>query len=265
MSETFDKTVAPAVDIRGLWFAYDGRMVLKDVTMRIEPLEFVCVVGPNGGGKTTLLKLMLGLLRPTRGLVRIFGRPAAQARRRMGYVPQHAVFDERFPVSVLDVVLMGRLGGGRTVGPYSAGDRAAAWRAIEEVGLASYGGRQFSELSGGQRQRAMIARALAGEPEMLLLDEPTANLDIGMEREFHELLGRLNERMTIVLVSHDIAFVTRRAGKVFCVQGGVQMHPTTALTGEMMRALYAQDIRLVRHDHDYLARGRPAGPAEPRQ
>ena len=253
----------PAIDIEDLWFSYNGQAVLRDVSLQVAAREMVCVVGPNGGGKSTLLKLALGLLRPQRGSVLIFGRPPHDARVQMGYVPQHAVFDPSFPASVADVVLMGRLGRSRWLGPFGRRDRDVADEALRDVGLADLRRRWFSELSGGQRQRVMIARALASRPELLLLDEPMASLDAAVENEFQALLERLNERMAIVLVSHDIGFVSGRAGKVVCVRGTVAVHPTAELTGELMRDLYGQDIRLVRHDHDCRTPPAPPPPAEP--
>ena len=241
-----------AIEISDLWFSYGSQVVLRDVNLRIGCGELVCMVGPNGGGKTTLLKLMLGLLRPDRGTIRIFARPAQEVRPRMGYVPQHANFDPTFPVSVMDVVLMGRLGRTGRVGAYGRRDRQAAAEALNEVRLQAFHDRSFAELSGGQSQRVLIARALAFEPDLLLLDEPTASLDAGVEIDFHELLVRLSRRLTVVVVSHDVGFVSDAMGKVVCVRGSVAVHPTADLTGELMRDLYGRDVRLVRHDHDCL-------------
>ena len=243
-------TDVAAVEISDVWFSYGDQPVLREVNLRIGAGERVCMVGPNGGGKTTLLKLMLGLLRPDRGRVRIGGRSPAAGRRQIGYAPQHAAFDPSFPVSVMDVVLMGRLGRAAAVGPYRKADRQAAARALGEVGLGELARRGFAALSGGQRQRVLIARALAGEPELLLLDEPTANLDLGVEAEFNQLLQCLSDRLTLVIVSHDVGFVSQLAGKVVCVYGTVAVHPTAELTGEMMQDLYGHDVRLVRHDHN---------------
>ncbi len=239
-----------AVEIKDLWFSYNGLPVLQAVDLAISAGELVCMVGPNGGGKTTLLKLMLGLLEPNRGTVRILGRPPRQARPLVGYMPQHASFDSHFPVKVFDVVLMGRLGLGRLIGPYGKADREAAGGALDEVGLADLRRRNFSELSGGQRQRVLIARALVCQPELLLLDEPTASLDVAVGEEFHALLDQLSKKLTVVVVSHDVGFVSQVAGKVVCVRGSVAVHPTDDLTGQIMRDLYGRDIRLVRHDHD---------------
>ena len=239
-----------AVEMKDLWFSYNGQPVLQAVDLVISAGELVCMVGPNGGGKTTLLKLMLGLLEPDRGTVRILGRRPRQARPLVGYMPQHASFDPHFPVNVADVVLMGRLGRGRLVGPYGKADRNAVADSLDEVGLADLRRRTFSQLSGGQRQRVLIARALVCQPELLLLDEPTASLDVAVEEEFHALLDELSKRLTVVIVSHDVGFVSQVVGKVVCVRGSVAVHPTDDLTGQIMRDLYGRDVRLVRHDHD---------------
>jgi len=244
----------PIIEIEGLWFSYGTEPVLRDVNLWIDPGEFVCMLGPNGGGKTTLLKLILGLLRPDRGTIRVLGGEPRETCWRSGYVAQQARFDPSFPVSVLDVVLMGRLGRSAGLGPHRRADVQAADAALAEVSLTGLRKRPFSELSGGQRQRVLIARALAAEPELMLIDEPTSNLDVGVEHEFQQLLASLAERMTIVLVSHDIGFVTEQVGKVVCVQQRVAVHPTASLTGDLMRDLYGQDIRLVRHDHTCVQR-----------
>ena len=234
---------------RDLDFGYDGRPVLSAVTLAIPDGDFVCVVGPNGSGKTTLLKLALGLLRPTSGEITVFGQRPERARHRIGYVPQHAHLDPLFPVSALDVVLMGRLGLGTGLGPWRRRDREAARAALAEVGLADHADRHFSALSGGQKQRTLIARSLAGEPELLLLDEPTAGLDAHVEEGFLRLLESLNRRLTIVMVSHDLGFVAGIVRTVICVGQKVVVHPTSAITGQVIADLYGADMRLIRHDH----------------
>jgi len=239
----------PVIRLEGVWFAFNGQTVLEAVDLSVGEREFVSLVGPNGGGKTTLLKLILGLLEPTAGRVRVFGLPPREARARVGYMPQHAHVDPRFPVSVMDVVLMGRLSAGPTVGPFRRRDRQAAREALRLVELQDLARRPFADLSGGQRQRALIARALVGDPRLLLLDEPTANLDAHMEGELYDLLRRLNERLAIVVVSHDLGFVSQFVHSVVCVKRHVVVHPTSDVTGEVIRALYGGDVRLVRHDH----------------
>lgn len=229
-------------------FSYNSEPILKDVNLEIHPGEFVSVIGPNGGGKTSLLLLALGMLRPNRGTVQVFGRAPERERSRLSYVPQFTRFDPLFPVTVYDVVQMGRLGRFWT-GPYRKEDREAALTALEQVGLVELRRRSFSELSGGQRQRVLIARALATEPEVLLLDEPTANVDRLATDKLYELLVELNQRLTVVLVSHDLGIVSRFVSSVVCVNKTVFTHPVSELTGEMIRDLYGGEIALVRHDH----------------
>ncbi len=242
----------PAIEVEGVSFSYGGPVVLEDVNLSLDQRDFASLIGPNGGGKTTLLKVILGLLRPSQGRVRILGGSPGEQRRRIGYIPQKAQFDPQFPVSVFEVVLMGRLGWGQPFGFYSKSDREHSLNALEEVGLVDLRHRAFSALSGGQQQRVLIARALTGEPEILLLDEPTANLDVHMEEAFYDLLVNLNHRMTVVLVSHDLGVVSRLVRTVVCVKQKVMVHPTSDLTGEMIRDMYGSGIRAVRHDIECL-------------
>ncbi len=241
--------MSSAISCRDLDFGYEGKPVLRNVNITIPVGDFVCVVGPNGSGKTTLLKIALGLLKPTAGVIEVLGQRPDRSRGKIGYVPQHPRLDPLFPVSAMDVVLMGRLGRTRSVGAWSADDRAQARRALEEVGLADRAAHHFASLSGGQKQRVLIARALAGEPELLLLDEPTAGLDAHIEAGFYQLLQELNQRLTVVLVSHDLGFVSGFVRSVVCVGQDVVVHPTSEVTGEVIADLYGGDVRLIRHDH----------------
>jgi zinc transport system ATP-binding protein len=241
--------MSDALTFRDLEFGYGGKPVLHNVNITIPEGDFVCAVGPNGSGKTTLLKLALGLLKPGRGGVEVFGKDPDRSRGRIGYVPQHPRLDPLFPVSALDVVLMGRLGRTRAFGAWSAQDRGRAMEKLDEVGLDGHALDHFAALSGGQKQRVLIARALAGEPDLLLLDEPTAGLDAHIEEGFYRLLEELNERLTIVLVSHDLGFVSGFVRSVICVGQEVVIHPTSEITGQVIAELYGSDMRLVRHDH----------------
>jgi zinc transport system ATP-binding protein len=237
------------VSFEGVSFAYTGDPVLIDVNFDIRAGEFVSVVGPNGGGKTTILRLILGMVRPSAGSVQVLGGPPERARGRMGYVPQFSRFDPLFPVTVMDVVQMGRIGSFRA-GPYRREDRLAASEALEKVGLPELRWRPFADLSGGERQRVLIARALATHPELLLLDEPTANVDRAATAKLYELLVELAKSLSILLVSHDIGFVSKFVSNVLCVNRTVVKHPIIALTGEMLSDLYGSDMALVRHDHE---------------
>ncbi|MGA2033827.1 MAG: ABC transporter ATP-binding protein [Thermoguttaceae bacterium] len=236
--------------MRDVSFAYNGVPVLEDVNLHIRAQQSVCMVGPNGGGKTTLLKLILGLLRPTRGEVRVFGQPPRCVRLSIGYVPQHVRHDPQFPATVTDIVLMGRLGRGGPagwLGWYGRADRRAAHQALAQVGMDDLSRRPFAALSGGQRQRALIARALCCEPQLMLLDEPTSNVDSLVEARLFEVLKELNRRMTVVVVSHDLGFVSALVESAICVNRRVVVHPISQLTGEMVREMYGAEVQMVRH------------------
>lgn len=238
----------PVITFRDVSFSYDGPSVLRDVNASINERDFVCVIGPNGGGKTTLIKLVIGLVKPQKGSVEVLGTSPDQARRRIGYMPQQVQFDPQFPVSVLDVVLMGRLGQGRVAGPYRRRDKTVALKALKEAGLADLQNRSLSSLSGGQRQRVLIARALACEPELLLLDEPTASLDPAVQDDLYALLRELNERLTVVIVSHDVGFVSAFFRSVLCVNHTAHMHPTNELDEQKVADMYGREVRLLHHD-----------------
>lgn len=238
----------PIVAIQDLSFSYEQNLVLTDVNLDIYPLDSICIVGPNGGGKTTLVKLILGLLTPDKGGVKVFGGTPKQARLRMGYVPQYTSFDPFFPISVKDVVCMGRLGTSLS-GRYSASDKERALAALEKVDLGQYAENPFSALSGGQRQRVLIARALATGGDIIILDEPTANIDQTSETKFFDLLTDLNKKMTILMVTHEVGFASTFFHRIACVNNKVIIHPTSALTGELIQNMYGGDQQMIRHDH----------------
>ncbi len=241
----------PIIKITDLDFSYHEHPILEAVNLEVQKGELGSIVGPNGGGKTTLLKLLLGLLQPNRGEIEIFGVSPEKARPKIGYMPQHAHLDPLFPVSVLNVVLMGQIGKqSRSFwGGYSHQALEIAHQALAEVGLADCAKDSFQELSGGQRQRVLIARALCTEPQLLLLDEPTANIDQRSEENLYETLVHLNKRMTILLVSHDLGFVSQVVKSVICVNRQVVIHPTSAVNGTLIKQIYGGDFNLVRHDH----------------
>ena len=237
------------IEIENLDFSYESNMpVLENVNLTFSELESACIVGPNSGGKSTLLYLLLGLLKPTRGSIRIFEKSPIDARADIGYMPQYINLDTEFPICVSEVVLMGRLRNGLW-GRYSKKDREVAMEAMCEMAVEHLSKRLFSELSGGQRQRVLIARALTCNPKLLLLDEPTANIDPGMQEQFYEILYNLNQRMSILTVSHDLGFVSDKIDSVICVNKTVQVHPTNSLDGNMITDMYGYDVNLIRHDY----------------
>lgn len=245
-------TDSPVVTLRDVDFNYGATPALKGVDCTVHDGDFVSIIGPNGGGKSTLLRLMLGLETPRRGEVRLLGAAPRRSRLRVGYMPQHLQFDASFPMTVDDVVLMGRLRGPLPWGPFRAAERAAAAAALSSCDALDLRDRPFASLSGGQRQRVLIARALACEPAVLMLDEPTASLDPAVQSEMYTLLKRLNETMTVVIVSHDVSVVSQHVNRVFCVNVHVSEHCVTEIPDEISRLFYGPDgLRLVRHDHDH--------------
>ncbi len=244
--------MSTVVSVRDLHHAYDGAPVLEAVSFELHRGDFAAVVGPNGGGKSTLAKAIVGLVSPTRGTVEVLGGPPARNRRALGYMPQHTRLDPLFPVTAREIVLMGRLGRGPSFGPWRAADRRVADACLESVGLPDVAGRRLDELSGGQRQRVLLARALATEPDLLVLDEPTAGLDPSVQDEFYALLADLNAERTILMVSHDTSLVSRTVNRVFCVNGTLAEHCLTDVPDDWRELFYGPaDVRLVRHDHDH--------------
>ena len=238
------------LEIRGLDFSYDagGAAILSGVNLTLKAGESGCIVGPNGGGKSTLLKLILGMLEPTAGEILLFGVPPVRSRLRVGYMPQYHLLDPAFPITVMEVVLTGRLRGGFKL-RYSRADREAAAAALDELGIADLARHSFAALSGGQRQRVLIARAIVCEPELLLLDEPTANIDPGAGERFYATLEELRRRMTVLTVSHDLGFVNREIDRVICVNRTVSIHHAADFNAETADEVYHHHVSLIRHDH----------------
>lgn len=239
----------PVLTFENVSFSYGPAPVLEKVNFSIPQGTFISIVGPNAGGKTTLLKLMLGLLQPNEGRIEIFGKPPEKARPRIGYMPQYLQFDPKFPVNVLDVVLMGRLRSGFHIGPYTQKDKQIAMDALAKLDMDAFYQRPFMALSGGQRQRVLIARALAAEPQLLLLDEPTANVDMATETELFTRLHTMSQDITVLVVSHDLGFVCQYVESVVCVNRQVKVHPTTAMNGDIVNELYGSKVRQVNHQH----------------
>lgn len=235
------------VKIEHVDFDYDGHLVLEDITLTVQEGDFIGVVGPNGSGKTTLLKIILGLIHPLRGKVQVFGRTPERGRHLIGYVPQHAELDTSFPISVMDVVLIGRLGQAPMIGRYRKSDRQAAEEAMQGTEISDLRSRRFGTLSGGQKQRVLMARALVGKPELLLLDEPTASIDGRVEQDIYHLLKKLNETVTIVLVSHDVGFISTYVNKVACVNRRLVCNPADHMTGDAIEACYSGPIHMLKH------------------
>jgi zinc transport system ATP-binding protein len=229
---------APILEIEDVTFTYDGEPVLEDVSLNLQHKDFVAMIGPNGGGKTTLLKLILGLLVPLKGTVRVNGESAQQASPCIGYVPQNVDLNRNFPISALDVVLMGKLNSRKRWRRRSRADRQNALAALERLGMAAYAEKKIGSLSGGQRQRVFIARALVTQPRLLLLDEPTASIDTKGQTDFYKLLKELNNDITILVVSHDLLVISHYVKSVACMNRRLHYHPQAEITGEMLETMY---------------------------
>jgi zinc transport system ATP-binding protein len=235
------------IRLQNIRVTYGDIPALEDVTLSIFQHDFLGIIGPNGGGKSTLLKVLLGLVKPDSGSVRIFGKPPEYVRSRIGYVSQRPAFDRDFPASVHDVVMMGRYvraGLGRR---YNREDSTAVEKALVRVGMLDSHSKQIGSLSGGQQQRVFVARALVAEPELLLLDEPTASIDPTMQTEFYELLDDLKKSLTIVMVSHDIGAVSVYVNKIACLNRQLYYHGSKEITPEILEATYKCPIQLITH------------------
>lgn len=239
----------PVVQVEDVSFSYTGPPVLKHITLEVQEGEFLGLVGPNGGGKSTLLKIILGLLKPTAGRVRVFGKPPQAGREDIGYVPQFASFLRDFPISVRDAVLLGRLGKTRLFGRYTRADKEAARTVMKEAHILHLRNRPIETLSGGQLQRVLVARALTCEPKLLILDEPTSNIDLRGEEDIFDLFRQLNERLTLIVVSHDIAFISEYVNRVACLNQTLVCHQAEAVCGELIEALYGEPVHAIHHAH----------------
>ena len=245
--------VTPAIELDHVSIAYGQELVVEDVSLEVGRGEFAGILGPNGAGKTTVLKAILGLVRPVQGTIRLFGKPldSANGEHRIGYVPQLAQIDQRFPVQVWDVVMMGRFGRIGLVRWPGRADGEAVWRALDRVGIKDLARRQIGQLSGGQRQRVLVARALALEPEVLLLDEPTAGFDLAMAEGFYELLNDLHKklRFTILLVSHDVTVVSQYVDQVACLNRRLIVHgrPEDVIDQVTLECMYGKGALFFSH------------------
>jgi zinc transport system ATP-binding protein len=235
------------ITVRNLWAGYDHENVLEDVNLTVYERDFIGLVGPNGGGKTTLIKVLLGLLKPTRGTVRIKGQPVEKGRRHIGYVPQTVEFDRDFPVNVWNVARMGRLGKRRLFRRYTAEDDAVVEEMLRRVEMLDLRDRAIGELSGGQRQRVYIARALVAEPEILLLDEPTASVDPQISTSIYELLRGLNQHVTLLMISHDMGAISSYVKTVGCLNRRLFYHDDKEVTPEMLELAYQCPVDLIAH------------------
>ncbi len=249
-------------------FFYGQQQILEDINLHMYAGDFAALIGPNGGGKTTLIKIILGLLNDYQGRVEIFGKTSHKPSEYISYVPQYANFNRNFPISVLETVLQGRLNDRNLkkniktyssflnflrFGQYCKQDYKIAEVVMRETFTWTLKDKVISELSGGQLQRVMVARALAGQPKILLLDEPTANIDERSERDIFDLFKKLNQRMTIMVISHDIGFVSAYVNKVFCLNKTLLDHQPQAVDNDSIRQLYGDNVLSVHHHSQHCS------------
>ena len=232
------------IEFKDVSFAYQNGLVLERINLKIKPGEYVGVIGPNGGGKTTLIKLLLGLLKPQHGQVLLWGEEASsfKDRHRIGYVPQRiGNSDFRLPITVCEVVSFG-----------AGKDRAAVGQALEQVGMSQFADRPLTQLSGGQQQKVFIAKALAAQPEVLVLDEPTVGVDVRAQDEFYQLIADLTQRgLTIIMASHDIDVVMNEVGKLVCINEELVYHghPKDFIEKDYLTKLYGKTRKFILHGH----------------
>ena len=253
-------TSVPAIEIKNLTVKREGQTVLDSVSLNIEEGQSYAIIGPNGGGKTTFLKSILGLIKPDSGSVKIYGEAPAVNRYLLGYVPQFHTFDFSYPISVRDMVLTGRLGHIKGIRrKYSDEDRKSAEEAMKTLGILHLADRTLNDLSGGEQQRAIIARAIVGNPKVLLLDEPTVYVDSPTEEKFHDILVELHKKMTVIMVTHDIGVISSGVDVIACLNVKMFTHYTAEITGDMIRNTYKCPVDLIAHGlahrvlHDHSA------------
>ena len=237
--------VLKAVKISNVSKKFNRVSALHNINFSINEKDLMAIIGPNGGGKSTLLKIITGILTPDTGEVKIFGRDPQKARDLMGYLPQHVSFDPDFPINVFDTVLSGRYHG--LFKGYTENDRKAVEKALKDVEIYKLKDRQISEISGGQMQRVFIARAIVREPKLLLMDEPMASIDPEMQNSFYELLSRLKDKMTIILISHDVGAVSTHVDKIACLNHELFYHGPIEGSAKGLEEVYKCPLELISH------------------
>jgi zinc transport system ATP-binding protein len=237
-----------AIHVEKLSVQYDNNIALRGVDLDVPEKDYIGIIGPNGGGKSTLLKSIMGLVKPDEGTIKIFGRSPKVSRHLIGYVPQHAEFDRNFPMSVLEVVLTGMLERGiRPFRKFTESEKERAYDLLSKVGINELAKNHISALSGGEFQKMLIARALASEPKILLLDEPTASVDASSRANIYDLLEEINKDATIVLVTHDLLAISSRVKRLACLNENLIYHGEPELNDETVRNLYGCPVDLIAH------------------
>jgi len=244
-----------ALELKDVTVSLRRQVVLDKVNLSLPHCHLLGLIGPNGAGKTVLLRTILGLVKPDSGSVSVLGVSPLKARGSVGYVPQYARFDADYPIRVRDVVLMGRLARQKLFSNYSAADLQKVEEVLTQVGMADTVDREIAKLSGGELQRVLIARALASEPALLLLDEPTASLDTRIGKSVYELLSELAKKISIILVSHDIGVIAAYVETVACLNRTLHYHHSKELSGDVLAEVYGCPVELIAHGHAHRVLG----------
>lgn len=245
----------PIITVDDVSFKYKGKYVLNNIKLKVKPGDYLGLIGPNGGGKTTLLRLILGLLKPNSGKIYLFGKTPQLVKNRahIGYIPQKATrIENKFPITVWETVSLGRVAKKGLLKRFSQEDKKAINKALSKVGLLTYKNKLLNELSGGQQQKAFIAKALASNPELLILDEPTVGIDNKSQKEFYKLLAQLNkEGKTIIIVSHDTSVIANKVTSLACLSKKLVYHgsPKQFINGDYLKQLYGKNTKFISHIH----------------
>lgn len=248
----------PIISLKHIYYSYEDKSVLQDVNLELERGVFMGMVGPNGGGKTTLIKIMLGMLKPDSGSVSLFGKPMDRFKdwTKIGFVSQKSnSFNKGFPATVREVVSMGLAAKVGYLKFFNKHHKEKVMHAIRQVGMEEYADASIGNLSGGQQQRVFIARALVNDPELLILDEPTVGVDYQNVRRFYDLLHQLNQndQITLLLVTHDTGAMTEHATDIVCLNKELHFHGEpekyTSLTEADLSRIYGHPVHVVKHDH----------------
>ncbi|MHB1346878.1 MAG: metal ABC transporter ATP-binding protein [Candidatus Humimicrobiaceae bacterium] len=233
------------IRFENVYFSYGNNLVLQDINFFVKKGDYIALMGPNGGGKSTMLKIMLGILKPDRGIIKVFGKDPVSQRQKLGYLTQNNTFDFSFPISVFDLVLMGRYKTNKRY--YGSDDRESVFEALKKVSMGEFFKRHINTLSGGQLQRALIARAIVKNPEILLLDEPMSGVDPEAQKSIYDILINLNKEMAIILITHDTSVVSSEIGSVACLNRSLFYHgPAEGSLGKLAKA-YKCPVEIISH------------------
>lgn len=236
------------IELKNVWAGYNGRMILENINLSVFEKDFIGIIGPNGGGKSTLLKVILNLLDISKGTINYYENTKEITEMRFGYLPQIISFDTKFPINVMDVALSGLMNKQKLIKRFTSKEKESAEALLHKFGVYKYKNRPIGELSGGQIQRVLLSRALISNPSVLLLDEPNTFVDSNFEQELYDQLVELNKNIAIIIVSHDLGMVSAKVKTIACVNQTLHYHPSNEINNEVLKS-YNCPIDLITHGH----------------